>query len=155
MAWLRQGIQAHKLVINDVKALVHTVASTAYLVSPGVFQRYAQENLQVAALARQEGVEGWQWVQKRFEKLGKHRKQPSGLNIWTCDVTGPRKTRRLHGYLLVTPETLFSELPPDNPYLSLASEAPKRENPNSREKNNAQESDARSPTRPESSLRTS
>ncbi|MGD9944128.1 MAG: TraI domain-containing protein, partial [Burkholderiaceae bacterium] len=32
MAWLRQGIQTRKLVINDAKALVHTVASTAYLV---------------------------------------------------------------------------------------------------------------------------
>src|SRR3546814_3220336 len=63
------------------KALVHTVAGTTYLVSPGVFQRYAQEYLQVAALAKQEKLEGWQWVQKRFEKLGQHRKQPSGLNI--------------------------------------------------------------------------
>ncbi|MCB2005617.1 MAG: TraI domain-containing protein [Rhodoferax sp.] len=138
MVWLRQGIEARKLVINDAKALVHAVAGTAYLVSPGVFQRYAQEHLQVAALAKQHDVEGWQWVQKRFEKLGQHRKQSSGLNIWTCDVTGPRKTRRLHGYLLAAPEGLFSELPPDNPYLSLANEAPKRENPVSGEKNNAQ-----------------
>ena len=119
MVWLRQGIEVRKLVINDAKALVHTVAGTAYLVSPGVFQRYAQEHLQVAALAKQDDVEGWQWVQKRFEKLGQHRKQPSGLNIWTCDVTGPRKTRRLHGYLLTESEGLFSELPPDNPYLRI------------------------------------
>ncbi|MDD3530394.1 MAG: DNA-binding domain-containing protein, partial [Gallionellaceae bacterium] len=48
-----------------------------------------------------------------------HRKQDSGLNIWTCEVTGPRKSRRLHGYLLATPSTLFAEVPPDNPYLSL------------------------------------
>ena len=135
MGWLRQGIQSRKLVINDAKALVHTVAGTAYLVSPGVFQRYAQEHLQVAALARQDDVEGWQWVQKRFEKLGQHRKQASGLNIWTCEVTGPRKTRRLHGYLLAAPEGLFSELPPDNPYLRLANETPKRENPISGENN--------------------
>ncbi|MBN0113000.1 DNA-binding domain-containing protein, partial [Pseudomonas aeruginosa] len=68
MAWLRQSIQTRKLIINDAKALVHTVAGTTYLVSPGVFQRYAQEYLQVAALAKQEKLEGWQWVQKRFEK---------------------------------------------------------------------------------------
>ena len=127
MDWLRQGIQARKLVINDAKALVHTVAGTAYLVSPGVFQRYAQEHLQVAALARQEELEGWQWAQKRFEKLGLHRKQAGGLNIWTCEVTGPRKSRRLHGYLLTSPEALFQEAPPDNPYLGLANEAPRRE----------------------------
>ena len=37
MAWLRQSIQTRKLIINDAKALVHTVAGTTYLVSPGVF----------------------------------------------------------------------------------------------------------------------
>ncbi|MFZ5533496.1 MAG: MobH family relaxase [Pseudomonadota bacterium] len=127
MAWLRQGLQTRRLIINDAKALVHTVAGTAYLVSPGVFQRYAQEHLQVAALAKQEKLEGWQWAQKRFEKLGQHRKQPSGLNIWTCEVTGPRKSRRLHGYLLASPDALFQEKPPDNPYLRLVNEAAKRE----------------------------
>src|SRR3546814_16633310 len=54
MAWLRQSIQTRKLIINDATALVHTVAGTTYLVSPGVFQRYAPEYLQVAALAQQE-----------------------------------------------------------------------------------------------------
>ncbi len=127
MAWPRQSVQTRKLIINDAKALVHTVAGTTYLVSPGVVQRYAQEYLQVAALAKQEKLEGWQWVQKRFEKLGQHRKQPSGLNIWTCEVTGPRKSRRLHGYLLASPEALFRETPPDNPYLRLVNEAAKRE----------------------------
>ena len=129
MAWLTQGVGSRRLIINDAKALVHTVAGTAYLVSPGVFQRYAQEHPQVAAVAKQEKLEAWQWVQKRFEKLGAHRKQASGLNIWTCDVTGPRKSRRLHGYLLARPEALFGDVPPDNPYLRLANETPKRENP--------------------------
>ena len=128
MDWLRQGIQARKLIINDAKALVHTVDGTAYLVSPSVFQRYAQEHLLVAALAKPEKLEGWQWVQKRFEKLGLHRKQVSGLNIWTCEVTGPRKSRRLHGYLLTDPHTLFQEVPPNNPHLRLADETAKREN---------------------------
>lgn len=135
MAWLRQGIQTHKLIINDAKALVHSVAGTAYLVSPGVFQRYAQEHLQIAALAKPENLEGWQWVQKRFEKLSLHRKQASGLNIWTCEVTGPRKSRRLHGYLLSAPEALFQEMPPDNPYLRLLTEAVKRENSAASNKN--------------------
>lgn len=116
MAWLTQGVRSRKLIINDAKALVHTGAGTAYLVSPGIFQRYAQEHPQVAAIARQEKLEAWQWVQKRFEKLGAHRKQGSGVNIWTCDVTGPRKSRRLHGYLLPRPEALFGEVPTDNPY---------------------------------------
>jgi hypothetical protein len=119
IAWLRQCIREHKLVINDARALVHTVADTAFLVSPGLFQRYAQEHPGVAVRAKQEEMADWQWIQKRFEKLGIHRKQDNGLNIWTCEVTGPRKSRRVHGYLLENPALLFDELPPNNPFLTL------------------------------------
>ncbi|WP_333983600.1 MobH family relaxase [Ectopseudomonas khazarica] len=119
MAWLRHGIQSRKLIINDAKALVHTVANTVFLVSPGVFQRYAQEHLITAVLANQEQIADWQWIQKRFEKLQQHCKQNNGLNIWTCEIAGPRKSRRLHGYLLKAPGYLFSESPPNNPFLSL------------------------------------
>jgi integrating conjugative element relaxase (TIGR03760 family) len=119
MAWLRHGIQSRKLIINDAKALVHTVANTVFLVSPGVFQRYAQEHLQTAVLAKQDQLADWQWVQKRFEKLKLHRKQDNELNIWTCEVTGARKSRRLHGYLLSDPRHLFEEVPLNNPYLCL------------------------------------
>ena len=31
MGWLTQGVRSRKLIINDAKALVHTVAGTAYL----------------------------------------------------------------------------------------------------------------------------
>jgi hypothetical protein len=117
IVWLKQSIESRKLIINDAKALVHTVADTVYLVSPGVFQRYAQEHPQITALAKQEKVQEWQWVQKHFEKLLLHRKQHNGLNIWTCEVIGPRKSRQLHGYLLQDPRHLFDEVPPNNPYL--------------------------------------
>ncbi|MEI7178139.1 MobH family relaxase [Pectobacterium carotovorum] len=119
MVWLREGVQSRKLIINDAKAMVHTVNDTVYLVSPGIFQRYAQEHPTIATQAKQEGLQDWQWIQKRFEKLNQHRKQANGLNIWTCTVSGPRKSRRLNGYLLSKPETIFSEPLPNNPYLSL------------------------------------
>lgn len=119
MAWLKQGIATRRLIINDAKALVHTVSDTVYLVSPGVFQRYAQEHPQVSKLAKQENQQDWQWVQKRFERLQLHRKQPSGLNIWTCEVTGPRKSRKLHGYLLLEPRAIFSDTLANNPFLKL------------------------------------
>lgn len=123
MGWLKHGIESRKLIINDAKALVHTVSGTAYLVSPGLFQRYAQEYPQIASVARQENLADWQWVQKQFERLRLHRKQASGLNIWTCDVAGPRKSRRVHGYLLDDPARLFAPAPPDNPYLSIQAPA--------------------------------
>lgn len=117
--WLRLGLQQRRLVLNDAKALVHTVADTAYLVSPGVFQRYAQEHPEVRARAKSEQLADWQWVQKQFERLRLHRKQANGLNIWTCEVAGPRKTRRLHGYLLRDPLAVLPEALPNNPYLRL------------------------------------
>ncbi|MGY6272818.1 MobH family relaxase [Achromobacter denitrificans] len=124
MAWLQQGVASRRLIINDAKALVHSVSDTAYLVSPGVFQRYAQEHPQVGRLAKQESQQDWQWIQKRFERLQLHRKQPNGLNIWTCEVTGPRKSRRLHGYLLSQPQLIFDETPPNNPYLTVMNLTP-------------------------------
>ena len=119
MAWLKQAVQTRKLINNDAKALVHTVSDTVYLISPGVFQRYAQEHPTIGPLAKDAALQDWQWVQKRFEKLGLHRKQPSGLNIRTCEVMGPRKTRQVHGYLLEDPSHIFDAVPPNNPYLSL------------------------------------
>lgn len=124
MAWLREGVQSRKIIINDAKALVHSVDDTAYLVSPGVFQRYAQEHPQISALARQDKIQEWQWVQKRFERLQVHRKQINGLNIWACTINGPRKSRRLNGYLLSHPTLIFGEPLPNNPYLSLTPPTP-------------------------------
>src|SRR5262249_40347953 len=40
VTWLRQGIATRRIKINEPQALVHTVAGTAFLVSPGIFQRY-------------------------------------------------------------------------------------------------------------------
>ena len=119
VAWLRSGIQSRRLKINDAKALVHTVAGTAFVVTPGVFQRFIQEHPEVARLPRDPKFDDWNWVQKRFEKLHLHKKQDNGLNIWTCEVTGQRKIRQLHGYLLSDARTLFDDVPFDNPYLKL------------------------------------
>lgn len=119
IAWLQDSIQTRRLIINDAKALVHTVAGTAFLVSPGIFQRYAQEHPEVTLLAKREQQSDWTWLQKHFERLGLHRKRDNGLNIWTCEVTGPRKNRRLHGYLMKSAASLFIDTPPDNPYLKV------------------------------------
>jgi integrating conjugative element relaxase (TIGR03760 family) len=119
MSWLRHGIHTRRLKINDARALVHTVAGTAFLVSPGLFQRFAQEHPDIARDAKTEKLTDWEWAQKSFERQRLHKKQPNGLNIWTCEVTGPRRQRRLHGYLLSDGHTLFPDLPFDNPHLRL------------------------------------
>ncbi|MQT96527.1 MobH family relaxase [Pseudomonas helleri] len=116
--WVKEGILSHKLVINDSKAKIHTVGGTVLLVTPGLFQRYAQELPGVSQGSDQE-IEEWRWVQKQFEKLKVHRKRDNGLNIWTCQVQGPRKKTILKGYLIEEPKLLFELMPLDNPFLKI------------------------------------
>jgi hypothetical protein len=117
--WVKAGILSHKLIINDSKAKIHTVRGTVFLVTPGLFQRYAQEFPGIAKSVDQE-IEEWRWVQKQFEKLKVHRKRDNGLNIWACQVQGPRKRTTLKGYLIEDPKHFFELIPPDNPFLKIA-----------------------------------
>lgn len=118
--WVKESILSHKLIINDSKAKIHTVAGSVFLVTPGLFQRYAQEFPGISQVADQE-IEEWRWVQKQFERLKVHRKRDDGLNIWFCTVKGPRKTSKIQGYILQSPNYLFQKIPEDNPYLILIS----------------------------------
>jgi len=117
--WVKEGILSHKLVINDSKAKIHTVSGSVFLVTPGLFQRYAQEFPDISLGADSAGEE-WRWVQKQFEKLKVHRKRDNGLNIWACQVQGPRKRTTLKGYLIEDPKQFFELIPPDNPFLKIA-----------------------------------
>jgi len=94
------------------------VGGSVFLVTPGLFQRYAQEFPGISQGACQE-IEEWRWVQKQFEKLKIHRKRDDGLNIWICQIEGPRKKANLKGYLLDTPALLFNTVPSDNPFLKI------------------------------------
>ncbi|PMY33111.1 relaxase [Pseudomonas sp. GW456-L14] len=118
--WVKEGIQSHKLIINDSKAKVHIVGGTVFLVTPGIFQRFAQEFPGIFQESDQD-IEEWRWVQRQFEKLKIHRKRSDGLNIWICQVEGPRKKAKLKGYLLEKPTLLFDTIsvPPDNPFLKV------------------------------------
>lgn len=117
--WLREGVQSHRLLINDSKAKIHTIEGTFFLVTPGIFQRYAAEHPEHAY--GDDKTEAWRRTQRHFEKLGIHLKRPDGQNIWTCKVKGPRKTSSLNGYLLHEPAIISSVIPTDNPFLSLIS----------------------------------
>ncbi|UII69696.1 TraI domain-containing protein [Pseudomonas sp. HN11] len=118
--WVKEGILSHKLIINDSKAKIHTVDGTVFLVTPGLFQRYVQEFPCISLGANSAGEE-WRWVQKQFEKLKTHKKRDDGLNIWICQVEGPRKKGTLKGYLIENPSLLFETgpVPADNPFLKV------------------------------------
>ena len=100
-------------MINESGAPVHMVAGRVFLVSPGIFKLYVQSTT---------GETGDQWkpVQRAFQRLSFHYYDNDGTNIFTCEVKGPRKTRRLKGYFLEKPEFIFGDVvPEDNPYLSV------------------------------------
>ncbi|MBG5470087.1 TraI domain-containing protein, partial [Pseudomonas aeruginosa] len=119
VGWMKSGIAARRLFINDTKALVHTVDGTAMLVTPGIFKRYVQEHPELEKLAQAKETNGWKLVQRAFEKQNLHRKTSKSLNIWTIKVSGPRKTKELKAYLLQDPTLLFPEQPLDNPSLTV------------------------------------
>ena len=121
--WLKEGIAFRRIIINDTKALVHTVAGTAMLVTPGIFKRFVLEFPALEAQAKAQEFNAWQLVQRSFEKLKLHRKTAKSLNIWTCNVVGPRSTKKLRGYLLNDPLTVFNEVPFDNVSLNLVVES--------------------------------
>ncbi len=68
LEWLRDGVRSHRLVINDSNAKVHTVEDTFFLVTPGIFQRYAAEH---PVQAERDGkIAPWRHFQRHFERLG-------------------------------------------------------------------------------------
>ncbi|EBL8291845.1 relaxase [Salmonella enterica] len=115
LAWLREGIRSHKIIVNRAMARVHMVGGQAFLVSPEIFKLYVKTTTGTTG-------EEWKLVQKSFQKLKLHQRGDEGVNIFVCEVKGPRKTRRVKGYLLDRPEVIFGDsVPEDNPYLSVIS----------------------------------
>ncbi|HAV1239642.1 TPA: DNA-binding domain-containing protein [Salmonella enterica] len=115
--WLRQGISTRKITVNEIKAPVHLVQGKVLLVSPGIFKLYVA--------MRTGDTTGTEWikVQKSFQKQGLHLRGNDGVNIFVCEVKGPRKTRQVKGYLLDKPEYIFgNSVPEDNPYLSIVTQ---------------------------------
>ncbi|OLU25677.1 hypothetical protein BVH03_18005 [Pseudomonas sp. PA15(2017)] len=121
IVWLGEGLKNRRIVINDAKAKVHAVAGTAFIVTPGIFQRFVMEHpSRIKSSANNKESDNWKEVQKQFQKLRLHKKTSTGLNIWKCRVIGQNKARSsLQGYLLIDPNKLFDSIPPDNPFLSL------------------------------------
>jgi hypothetical protein len=83
------------------------------VVSPRAFREFAPDN--------------WEYVQKRFTKLGLHRQAPNDSNIWMYQVRGERKSGVVRGFLLDNPlEKLgVAYLPIPNKSLSLPDTNPK------------------------------
>ncbi|UVL87159.1 MobH family relaxase [Pseudomonas sichuanensis] len=117
LEWLREGIQHHRLLVNESRAKIHTVNGMFFLVTPGIFQRYVLEHSEQAQ--GENPSDEWRRIQRVFEKLGIHLKRSDGRNIWTCGVKGLRKSSLVNGYLMQESESIGAKLLPNNPYLTL------------------------------------
>lgn len=120
MTWLTEGLRSNRIVMNAPQALVHVAEDTLYLVTPGIFRRYAQEHPELDEIAKKKRQLGWEWIQKRFAEMRLHRKSACGLNIWPYELRVDNKKRRLHGYLLTNHYGLVNDLVLNNPNLTPA-----------------------------------
>jgi len=117
LRWLREGIEGRMLEINTPNARLHVLPEGLALVSPGIFRDFDPTR--------------WKQVQKRFQRLRRHRKRADGTNIWNCRVAKSRKESVIRVFLLPEPEaSLGVALPSANPAVSLLVEddvVPERE----------------------------
>ena len=105
--WLTTGLRTGKHKLNTADARLHVVREGLLLVSPAIFKDYDLGN--------------WEYVQKRFSKLGLHRKQGNTNNIWRYQVSGQKKRGVVQGMLLPDPLNVLGlgYLPSPNKALSL------------------------------------
>lgn len=104
LSWLREEISNSRVAVNAVNARVHRVQEGVLLVSPGVFRDYVRAH-------PEEGT--YEQAQRRFQRLGLHRKAGDGTNIFTYEVQGPRKTGAvLKGYLIENHRAVFENREP-------------------------------------------
>lgn len=109
LRWLREGIEGRMLEINTPNARLHVLPEGLALVSPGLFRDFDPTR--------------WKQVQKRFQRLKRHRKRADGTNIWNCWVAKSRKESVIRVFLLPGPEMVLDvSLPPPNPVVSLLRE---------------------------------
>ncbi|MFP4731394.1 MobH family relaxase [Pasteurella multocida] len=120
ISWIRNSLATSKLEINSSNAKIHIVKGNVFLASPAIFQQFVLEQL------GHKDKTVWKTLQNDFQRLKIHKKQPgkngdTGLNIWTCNVAGPRKKSEIKGYLIADTSLFFSngKVPFDNMYLTL------------------------------------
>ena len=96
--------------VNTVKARVHIVPEGILLISPSIFKDFA---------SRHPNAEGWNAVQKRFQKLKVHCKTHNGTNIHRYRVQGARRKSTLNGLLIPNLSVIYgnTQAPEPNPLL--------------------------------------
>lgn len=124
ISWLKKSIELHKLKVNDKDAKLHLIEEKLFIVSPGIFKRFYYEYPELEKLLANSSKEQWKIIQSSFEKLKLHLKRADDLNIWQCQVAGPRKKGQIiKGYLLEAQPFFKEFIPNNNPFIKLNKEA--------------------------------
>jgi integrating conjugative element relaxase (TIGR03760 family) len=108
LAWLKDGIRAHRITVNRPDALVHVVKEGVLIVSPLSFKLFVRE---LGLISDTQGEEMAQAqtkaatkVQKQLERMmvkqKLHRKTRQGMNIHTYLVQGEHREAKIRGWLL-------------------------------------------------------
>lgn len=115
--WIKAAVSSRSIYINDSRAQIHTVDGKAFLVTPGIFQRFTDQHPELQQLNPDPSIKTWIWVQRSLERLQLHIKREDDLNIWKCVVRGPRKKgNTLNGYMIPS-DVIFTFQPQDNPFV--------------------------------------
>ncbi len=121
--WLKNRVELHKLKVNDKDAKLHLIEGKLFIVSPGIFKRFYYEYPELEKLLVDSTKEQWKIIQSSFEKLKLHVKRADDLNIWQCQVAGPRKKGQIiKGYLLEAQPFFKEFIPNNNPFIELKKE---------------------------------
>ena len=106
--WIETGINKGPQPINTPQAVIHILERGVFVVSPAVFKRCAKD----LKLERE-------LVQKDFQKLKLHEKNPKGQNWFKVRVTSKGKISLLKGWIIPFEHfEIVTEIKP-NPYLAL------------------------------------
>jgi conjugal transfer pilus assembly protein TraI len=109
--WLQQGIKTGTIKTNQPKARVHVVEEGVALMTPGIFQDFAQAHLNDPA--------HWADIQKKVLKKHWHVKGEKGLNVIKYQVTGASKKTTANVILFAELVRVFGSMqaPKCNPHL--------------------------------------
>ena len=110
LKWVIENLENRKLAFNQPNARVQVVDGGILLVSPGIFQDYV----------KQAKVDmPWETVQKKFCKLGLHKKSERGLNIHPYQVSGKNRSGKVMALLLEDTSLVFRKARPRaNPHVT-------------------------------------
>ncbi|WP_145501497.1 TraI domain-containing protein [Yersinia similis] len=111
--WAKKNILAQSIRVNETDSAVFIIAGYVFMTSPAIFYQFISENKP----AFDEEPCDWRTVQKQFEKLKHHKRQPNGANVFCCEEKEEGKS--FNGYLIPAAKIYGAVTPPADSLLFL------------------------------------